>query len=93
MFFILIALNGQNPVTQFGGSARFLSKFGKNIEGLAAGFEEELYGDRRVRTGDGRRYDRAGAGAGAHMLGAGYCRYTKCWARNPSMFAEYAAGL
>ncbi len=74
---------GQNFA--FGGSARFLGKFGKSVLRPGGQFEEALWRWARAGTGDGR-YDRVGAGAGA-CISRLLSRYTKCWARNPSMFA------
>ncbi|SQB28417.1 ethanolamine transporter [Citrobacter koseri] len=53
MFFMLIAAVDR-ILSQFGGSARFLGKFGKSIEGSGGQFEEGFYGDGRAGAGDGR---------------------------------------
>lgn len=84
MFFMLIAAVDR-ILSQFGGSARFLGKFGKSIEGSGGQFEEGFMAMGALGPGDGR-YDRAGTGTGSRsgpviipvyeMLGA-----------NPSMFA------
>lgn len=42
MFFMLIAAVDR-ILSQFGGSARFLGKFGKSIEGLAASLKKALW--------------------------------------------------
>ncbi len=42
MFFMLIAAVDR-ILSQFGGSARFLGKFGKSIEGLAASLKRALW--------------------------------------------------
>lgn len=42
MFFMLIAAVDR-VLSQFGGSARFLGKFGKSIEGSGGQFEEALW--------------------------------------------------
>lgn len=70
MFFMLIAAVDR-ILSQFGGSARFLGKLGKSIEGSGGQFEERVYGDGRAGPGDGRD-DRPGASAGSSAWSGDY---------------------
>ncbi len=61
MFFMLIAAVDR-ILSQFGGSARFLGKFGKSIEGSGGQFEEGFMA--MGALGGYGRYDRTGTGTG-----------------------------
>lgn len=63
MFFMLIAAVDR-ILSQFGGSARFLGKFGKSIEGSGGQFEEGFMAMGALGLANGR-YDRAGTGTGS----------------------------
>lgn len=69
MFFMLIAAVDR-ILSQFGGSARFLGKFGKSIEGSGGQFEEGFMAMGAL-GGDGR-YDRAGTGTGSRSRAGNY---------------------
>lgn len=78
MFFMLIAAVDR-VLSQFGGSARFLGKFGKSIEGSGGQFEEGFMA--MGALGLAMVGMTALAPVLAHVLGRLLSRYTKCWAR------------
>ncbi len=69
MFFMLIAAVDR-ILSQFGGSARFLGKFGKSIEGSGGQFEEGFMA--MGALGGYGRYDRAGTGTGPRTRAGDY---------------------
>ncbi|STE84599.1 putative ethanolamine transporter [Escherichia coli] len=70
MFFMLIAAVDR-ILSQFGGSARFLGKFGKKYRRIRRSVRRRLYGNGRSGSGDGR-YDRAGTGTGSRTRAGNY---------------------
>ncbi len=70
MFFMLIAAVDR-ILSQFGGSARFLGKLGKSIEGSGGQFEEGFMAMGALGLGDGRD-DRPGASAGSSAWSGDY---------------------
>ncbi|SUG76928.1 ethanolamine utilization protein EutH [Salmonella enterica subsp. enterica] len=76
MFFMLIAAVDR-ILSQFGGSARFLGKFGKSIEGSGGQFEEGFMA--MGALGLAMVGMTALAPVLAHVLGPLLSRYTKCW--------------
>ncbi|VEA01477.1 ethanolamine utilization protein EutH [Salmonella enterica subsp. salamae] len=90
MFFMLIAAVDR-VLSQFGGSARFLGKFGKSIEGSGGQFEEGFMA--MGALGLAMVGMTALAPVLAHVLGAGYYPGIRNAGRKPIHVRRYAAGL
>lgn len=90
MFFMLIAAVDR-ILSQFGGSARFLGKFGKSIEGSGGQFEEGFMAMGALGLAM-VGMTALGAGAGA-CTGAGYYPGIRNAGREPIHVCGYAIGL
>lgn len=86
MFFMLIAAVDR-ILSQFGGSARFLGKFGKSIEGSGGQFEEGFMA--MGALGLAMVGMTALAPVLAHVLGPVIIRFTKCSAQTRQCSPEH----